>query len=209
MTDASLSAAIFSSVIDETAPSFQSFICITSDSGSFGNLRWDNREKSFSLAKCWHTVQVLTGKHVCNLKAPYFSSLEDLCDYIKALFDAHHAYDTAIYATSLANEALINYISRVGGFSGLMVSCAATDIVRRVRNVTGGMAVVTSDNYLYPQYAYMHDQLKEEMEKSAARQAMDNLKAGTKASERVLIHWKNLAFKYHPSELRELYRATA
>lgn len=196
--------ATFFSVIDPAIPSSESFIRIDSDGGQVGRIKWRNQGKyssgSFGFTKHWLTVQSLAEPQLRNFSASWNQSLDELKDLIGSLVNAVHDYGTCVYAMSIAAEATFNYVANELGVTGLQSSLADLDIIRRTRSLKTSFSIVTPDYYLYPQYAYKHDELKEKMEEEAASIALEfirNHKDDELISPRVALHWWELVVKYH------------
>lgn len=197
-----MSSAIFTSIFDSSQPYTQTFLHITSNGGQIGNIGWTNSNYSagsFEWSNIWKTVQVITEEQLRNFKTPWFKKIEDLKNFIVALSTAHHSYGTACYAMSIAAEATFNYISYVEGVTGFMASCADMDFIRRTRLIDGAFAIVTHEQYLYPQYAYKEQETREMLEQSAAKKALENIQGDLKyVHPNVLQHWLNLVQKWNP-----------
>lgn len=196
--------ATFFSVIDPAIPSDESFICIDSNGGQIGRIKWSNQRQyssgSFCFAKHWRTVQSLTELQLRNFSASWDQNLDELKDLIGSLVNAVHDYGTCVYAMSIAAEAAFNYVANELGVTGFQSSCADLDIIRRTRSLKTSFSIVMPDYYLYPQYAYKHDELKKEMEEEAAGIALEfmrNHKDDELISSRVALHWWELVVKYH------------
>jgi hypothetical protein len=196
--------ATFFSVIDPTLPSHQSFIRIDSNGGQIGRIKWSNQKMysfgSFGFVKHWLTIQSITESQLRSFYPGRSQSLDGLKDLIGSLTNAVHDYGSCVYAMSIAAEAAFNYVANQLGVAGFQASCADLDIIRRTRRIKTSFTIVTPDDYLYPQYAYKHGELKKKMEKEAASIALERMrtwKDGEFASAKVALHWWELVVKHY------------
>lgn len=100
---------------------------------------------------------------------------EELVAVITELLSAQHSYGSCVYAMSLSAEAAFNYVASTLGASGFQASCANLDFFRRSRSIKGPFSIVTTENYLYPQYKHKHDELRQRMEEAAAKRALEKV----------------------------------
>lgn len=196
--------ATFFSAIDPTLPSHQSFIRIDSNGGQIGRIKWSNQKMysfgSFGFVKHWLTIQSITESQLRSFSPSQSRSLDELKDLIGSLTDAVHDYGSCVYAMSIAAEAAFNYVANRLGVTVFQASCADLDIIRRTRSIKTSFTIVTPDDYLCPQYACKHSELKEKMEREAASIALERMRTKKDSeftSAEVALHWAELVVKHY------------
>lgn len=121
----------------------------------------------------------MTEEEMRDSKVPYFTTKEELDEYVNSLINQNHDYGTAVYAISLSATAMFNYVACKMGASGFQASCADLDVLRRIRGLEGPFMIIKLDDALYPQYD-LHGRLQEFIDenrdylKDAAKKQLEN-----------------------------------
>jgi hypothetical protein len=135
--------------------------------------------------------------------APKPKTYGELVDFIQTMTTREHEYGTAVYALSLCSVATFNFLAHKLGVTGFQASCADLDILSRIRQIKGPMAILEGSRLLYPQYS---NEIPEKYAKNWAKWAKTEAlrliseSGDDPVNKDVLAHWVKLARAKLPGE---------
>lgn len=131
-----------------------------------------------------------------NLKQlPEINTLEDLTNFIRAVTERPHDYDSCADAMAITAAATFNFVGKTLQVTHYQARFADRQFLSHTRDLQYGV-VLNFNDLLYPQYD-LHKRLDEAMNSPNVRvwlrgKAEELLKTYPDASPRVLKHWEKI-----------------
>lgn len=146
-------------------------------------------------------ISEMTNKELAEYRVPFFDTQDELMNFINALTDRQHDYNTVVEAMTLAALAAFNFVAGKLGATGFQASCADLNFIGKSRSINCPFMLVTLNEYLYPQYSTVL-KINEWVEKNAKwiyEETSSKLKQDREfVSSEVWNHWEKLNKQYTP-----------
>lgn len=126
------------------------------------------------------------------------NSIDELVDCLLRLLSYGDAYNSSIYATSLAAQLTFDFFCVRFGFNGSSEARADLDFLRRTRGYKDGFRILNYSNLFYPQYFNeiffpTKETLLKERKEYYSQRAKTLLSENLDVTPEVKRHWKMIA----------------
>jgi len=129
--------------------------------------------------------------------APWPETEAEFLAYVKSAIEHPHDYNTSAAALGLIAQAAFNYGAGQMGNSGFQAGWAGLSFMRGVRSLKGPFAILSADQFMYPQYGTAAEKVTEyeaswaPWMKERAQELIDESRSGVHPG--VMAHWQSLA----------------